>query len=93
MCSLGHCFGVPACHQPEWLVYQLRAGCAICLGNIVRLIYKYQRNSLLIEHSDNAGVLGITVASDKTLIGSGTSGIIKGKGLRIVSGASNIIIQ
>ncbi|GAM40926.1 hypothetical protein TCE0_041f13655 [Talaromyces pinophilus] len=42
---------------------------------------------------DNAGVLGITVASHKTLIGSGTSGIIKGKGLRIVSGASNIIIQ
>ncbi|CEJ58854.1 putative pectin lyase B [Penicillium brasilianum] len=42
---------------------------------------------------DNAGVLGITVASDKTLIGSGSAGIIKGKGLRIVSGASNIIIQ
>jgi pectate lyase len=74
-------------------VYQLRAGCAVCLSDIVRLAYVYQRNSLLIEHSDNAGVLGITVASDKTLIGSGTSGIIKGKGLRIVSGASNIIIQ
>ncbi|KAJ5098751.1 pectate lyase [Penicillium argentinense] len=42
---------------------------------------------------DNAGTLGITVASDKTLIGSGSSGVIKGKGLRIVSGASNIIIQ
>ncbi|PLB42547.1 polysaccharide lyase family 1 protein [Aspergillus candidus] len=42
---------------------------------------------------DNAGLLGITVASDKSLIGSGTSGVIKGKGLRIVSGASNIIIQ
>ncbi|CRG89703.1 pectate lyase, putative [Talaromyces islandicus] len=42
---------------------------------------------------DNAGVLGITVASDKTLLGSGSSGIIKGKGLRIVGGASNIIIQ
>ncbi|KAJ5979883.1 hypothetical protein N7481_007181 [Penicillium waksmanii] len=41
----------------------------------------------------NAGVLGITVNSDKTLIGSGSSGVIKGKGLRIVSGASNIIIQ
>jgi pectin lyase len=43
--------------------------------------------------SDNAGVLGITVASDKTLLGYGSTGIIKGKGLRIVSGASNIIIQ
>ncbi|KAE8153357.1 putative pectin lyase A [Aspergillus avenaceus] len=42
---------------------------------------------------DNAGVLGITIASDKTLLGSGSSGVIKGKGLRIVSGASNVIIQ
>lgn len=43
--------------------------------------------------SDKAGLLGITVASDKTLIGTGKNGVIKGKGLRIVSGASNIIIQ
>ncbi|GLI74370.1 hypothetical protein PoHVEF18_002607 [Penicillium ochrochloron] len=42
---------------------------------------------------DNAGTLGITVASDKTILGSGSAGIIKGKGLRIVSGASNVIIQ
>ncbi|KAJ5629920.1 pectin lyase A [Penicillium herquei] len=42
---------------------------------------------------DNAGILGITVASDKTLLGEGSAGIIKGKGLRIVSGAENIIIQ
>ncbi|OGE52978.1 hypothetical protein PENARI_c009G05518 [Penicillium arizonense] len=42
---------------------------------------------------DNAGSLGITIASDKTLLGSGSAGIIKGKGLRVVSGASNIIIQ
>ena len=42
---------------------------------------------------DNAGVLGITVASDKSLVGVGSAGIIKGKGLRIVSGASNVIIQ
>ncbi|KAF7904779.1 hypothetical protein EAF00_002113 [Botryotinia globosa] len=42
---------------------------------------------------DNAGVLGISVASDKTLIGEGSTGIIRGKGLRMVSGASNIIIQ
>ena len=47
----------------------------------------------LTVYSDNAGVLGITVASDKTIIGVGTSGVIKGKGLRIVSDASNIIIQ
>ncbi|KAJ6112922.1 hypothetical protein N7512_008246 [Penicillium capsulatum] len=42
---------------------------------------------------DNAGTLGITVASDKTIIGEGSSGVIKGKGLRIVGGAKNIIIQ
>lgn len=42
---------------------------------------------------DNAGLLGITVGSNKSLIGSGSAGVIKGKGLRIVSGASNIIIQ
>ncbi|KAI9928427.1 hypothetical protein ASPWEDRAFT_58732 [Aspergillus wentii DTO 134E9] len=42
---------------------------------------------------DNAGTLGITVASDKTILGEGSKGVIKGKGLRIVSGASNIIIQ
>lgn len=42
---------------------------------------------------DNAGMLGITVASKKTLLGQGSAGVIKGKGLRIVSGANNIIIQ
>jgi pectin lyase len=42
---------------------------------------------------DKAGVLGITVASNKSLVGVGSKGIIKGKGLRIVSGAKNIIIQ
>ncbi|EPS26530.1 putative pectin lyase [Penicillium oxalicum 114-2] len=42
---------------------------------------------------DKAGVLGITVASHKTLIGQGSAGVIKGKGLRIVGGASNVIIQ
>ncbi|ORY67120.1 putative pectin lyase A [Pseudomassariella vexata] len=42
---------------------------------------------------DNAGIEGITVASDKTLIGVGTSGVIIGKGLRIANGATNVIIQ
>lgn len=43
--------------------------------------------------SDNAGVEGITVASDKTILGEGSSGIIKGKGLRLANGVSNVIIQ
>lgn len=53
----------------------------------------YRKRRLTSTISDNAGTLGITVASDKTIIGEGSSGVIKGKGLRIVSGASNIIIQ
>jgi pectin lyase len=47
----------------------------------------------LIAHSDKAGSLGITVKSNKSIVGSGSAGVIKGKGLRIVSGASNVIIQ
>ncbi|KAF1928767.1 polysaccharide lyase family 1 protein [Didymella exigua CBS 183.55] len=42
---------------------------------------------------DKAGVLGMTVGSNKSLIGQGSKGVIKGKGVRIVSGAKNIIIQ
>lgn len=42
---------------------------------------------------DAAGTLGITVASDKSIVGDGSSGVIKGKGLRIVNGATNVIIQ
>ncbi|KAH8663207.1 pectin lyase fold/virulence factor [Ilyonectria robusta] len=42
---------------------------------------------------DKAGILGITVKSNKSIIGVGSAGIIKGKGLRLVSGVSNIIIQ
>ncbi|CCO27091.1 hypothetical protein BN14_01125 [Rhizoctonia solani AG-1 IB] len=39
-----------------------------------------------------AGTTAIKVASNKTLLGKGTAGAIKGKGLRI-AGGSNIIIQ
>ncbi|GKZ17806.1 hypothetical protein AbraIFM66951_001068 [Aspergillus brasiliensis] len=41
---------------------------------------------------DVAGVEGINVASDKTLVGKGTDAVLNGKGLRFV-GVSNIIIQ
>ncbi|CAN8097987.1 unnamed protein product [Discula destructiva] len=40
-----------------------------------------------------AGVEGLTVGSDKTIIGQGSAGVIKGKGLRMANGVSNIIIQ
>ncbi|THY50032.1 pecyin lyase 2 [Aureobasidium pullulans] len=42
---------------------------------------------------DAAGTLGITVASDKSIVGDGSKGVIKGKGLRVVNGASNIQIS
>jgi pectin lyase len=42
---------------------------------------------------DKAGILGITVKSNKSLIGVGSKGVIKGKGIRIVSGAKNVIVQ
>lgn len=41
---------------------------------------------------DEAGLDPIIVASDKTVIGSGSAGVLKGRGLRI-AGGSNIIIQ
>ncbi|KAK1145183.1 hypothetical protein N8T08_004616 [Aspergillus melleus] len=42
---------------------------------------------------DKAGILGITVNSNKSLVGKGSAGAIKGKGIRMVSGAKNVIIQ
>ncbi|KAJ5479052.1 hypothetical protein N7530_004561 [Penicillium desertorum] len=42
---------------------------------------------------NKAGMLGITVGSNKSLIGEGTSGVIKGRGLRIVNGVENVIVQ
>ncbi|KAE8370951.1 pectin lyase 1 [Aspergillus caelatus] len=42
---------------------------------------------------NKAGVLGITVNSNKSIVGQGSAGVIKGRGLRIVSGAKNVIIQ
>lgn len=40
-----------------------------------------------------AGTTGIDVGSNKTIIGEGDKGIIKGKGLRFRDGVSNIIVQ
>ncbi|RMZ69179.1 pectin lyase [Pyrenophora seminiperda CCB06] len=42
---------------------------------------------------DTAGTQGINMASNKSLIGVGSKGVIRGKGLRIANGAQNIIIQ
>lgn len=42
---------------------------------------------------DTAGAEGINMGSNKSLIGVGSKGVIRGKGLRIADGAKNIIIQ
>lgn len=49
-------------------------------------------NALSSVTVDTAGVEGINVQSDKTLVGMGSTTILKGKGLRF-AGVSNIIIQ
>ncbi|RDW80265.1 pectin lyase E [Coleophoma cylindrospora] len=49
-------------------------------------------NTLYDATIDIAGYEGINVASDKTLVGTGTNTILNGKGLRF-AGVSNIIIQ
>ena len=41
---------------------------------------------------DTAGLTGINVASDKTLVGLGTDTVLNGKGLRFVN-VENIIVQ
>lgn len=42
---------------------------------------------------DTAGQQGIDVASNKSIVGVGSAGVIKGKGLRFIDGAENIIVQ
>lgn len=42
---------------------------------------------------DAAGKTPIPVASDKTLLGAGSEGVIKGKGLSFTDNVSNIIVQ
>lgn len=42
---------------------------------------------------DKAATVGIYVKSNKSLIGVGDKGVLKGKGLRITNGVSNVIVQ
>lgn len=42
---------------------------------------------------DQAGLNGINLGPNKTLLGKGANAVIRGKGLRIANGAKNIIIQ
>lgn len=42
---------------------------------------------------DKAGLAGINVGSNKSIVGVGSKGVIRGKGLRMANGAKNVIIQ
>lgn len=42
---------------------------------------------------DKAGVSVIEVKSNKSIIGIGSKGVIRGKGLRMANGVKNVIIQ
>lgn len=42
---------------------------------------------------DTAGQQGIDVASNKSIVGVGSDGVIKGRGLRFTNDVSNIIVQ
>ncbi|KAG9200114.1 hypothetical protein G6514_007591 [Epicoccum nigrum] len=42
---------------------------------------------------DKAGIAGINMGSNKSVIGVGSKGVLRGKGLRIANGAKNVIIQ
>lgn len=42
---------------------------------------------------DKAAIESITVGSNKSIVGVGSDGVIRGKGLRMTSGATNVIIQ
>ena len=54
----------------------------------------YQPNAPKVSVSySKAGLLGITVGSNKSLVGEGNKGVIRGKGIRMVSGTKNVIIQ
>lgn len=70
------------------------SGCQIAI-NKDNWCVNYQPNAPKVNSItyDKAGVLGITVGSNKSLIGQGSKGVIKGKGIRMVSNVKNIIIQ
>ena len=42
---------------------------------------------------DKAGVSPIDLGSNKSIVGVGSKGVIRGKGLRVANGSKNVIIQ
>ncbi|RAL09106.1 polysaccharide lyase family 1 protein [Aspergillus homomorphus CBS 101889] len=70
------------------------ANCQIAI-NKDNWCHNYEPNAPKVNSItyDKAGVLGITVNSNKSIVGKGSAGAIKGKGIRMVSGTRNVIIQ
>ncbi|KAH7190075.1 pectin lyase fold/virulence factor [Fusarium oxysporum] len=55
---------------------------------------KYEPNAPKVNIKyDKAGLNPIMVGSNKSIIGVGSKGVIKGKGLRLANGVKNVIIQ
>lgn len=73
--------------------YGTASGCQTAI-NQNNWCTNYQPNAPKVTVTyDKAATLGINVKSNKSIVGIGSKGIIKGKGLRLVSGVKNIIIQ
>ncbi|EWZ00025.1 hypothetical protein FOYG_03937 [Fusarium oxysporum NRRL 32931] len=62
-------------------------------GNRLALSAFHQQEQLVNIKYDKAGLNSITVGSNKSIVGVGSKGVIKGKGLRLANGVSNVIIQ
>ena len=54
--------------------------------------YQAKAPKVAVKYS-KAGLQPIQVKSNKSIVGSGSKGVIRGKGLRISGGQKNIIIQ
>lgn len=68
------------------------SACQVAINGAADWCSAYSSSASVTVKYDNAAIEGIAVASDKTLIGQGSSGVLIGKGLRI-AGATNVIIQ
>lgn len=42
---------------------------------------------------DNAAITPIDIQGDKSIVGVGDAGVMKGKGIRLINGISNVIVQ
>ncbi|KAI8271707.1 pectin lyase 2 [Colletotrichum sp. SAR 10_99] len=73
--------------------YGTAAACQVAI-NKDNWCTNYQPNAPKVSVSyDKAPFNPLIITSNKSLLGKGSAGVIKGKGLRITNGAKNVIIQ